>query len=130
MTEINEKIQELLLVSKLPIKGWSGLEKKMKQQDKLMDELKELARTNSTPLGRIIKFQMADSYAYYIISHLAKQKVVVNWIDYCDGWIDDRLGKVGTLDYSYVQNEIKREDYLDDLFIKQKIKVESNVQNI
>lgn len=50
-----------------------------------MDELKVLARKECTPLGRIIKFQMADSYAYYVISHLDKRNVVLNWIDYCDG---------------------------------------------
>jgi hypothetical protein len=120
MKEIQLKINELLEISKQDTSrnGFRGLFMKMNKQDKIMSELKTLARKENTPLGRIIKFQMADSYAYYVVSHLTKQKVVVTWIDYCDGWIDDRLGKTGVLEYNYVLSTIQHEDYCDALYEK------------
>lgn len=86
---------------------------KIKLQDELMDKLKELARKNNTLLGRIVKFQMADSYAYYVISKVNTKTVEVSWVDYCDGWIDNRLGKKGSLSINYVQPQIKFEDFIE-----------------
>lgn len=130
MKELKKKIQELIEVSKKDYKEFlkEGIEKgnfnllfgKINMQNKLMDEIKELAKENNTLLGRIVKFPHADSYAYYIVTKINKVTVRLTWLDYADAWIDDRCGYECNIDYSYVQETINGEDQLDYSFRKSK----------
>jgi hypothetical protein len=74
-SDIYMKVVELIKVSSenfdslLGVKdgGWSEkFHDKMKRQEKLMDELKVLAKARKTIYGRVLQFPMADSYALYI----------------------------------------------------------------
>ena len=90
----------------------------MALQEKLMDELTELAKQHKTLWGRILKFQMGDSYAVYVISKIKGDRVEVQWVKYCDGWSDDRLSFDNTLSVEYVNELIRREDALAKIFSK------------
>jgi hypothetical protein len=128
MEEIKKKIQELLDFSNTePEKGkdyWDKLNAKMKHQDVLIAELLTLARANKTLLGRTIRFRMADSYALYVITKLNAKTVQLTWLDYCDAWVDDRVGKQGTVSLSYA----KKQCDFDDMWAAQIAKKKENVQ--
>jgi hypothetical protein len=90
--------------------------RKMSRQDEMVDELRTLAMEQNTMLGRIMKFPMADSYALYVITHMKKNVAILKWVDYCDGWQDDRLGLGGPLPLSYVEERIRGEDSISKIF--------------
>lgn len=113
MKELQLKIQELISISQKEASGWDELEAKIKEQDKLIDELKAMARANKTFIGRTLKFPMADSYALYVITAVLKGNVRVQWLDYCDGWQDGRLGNAGNVAINYASGVLNLEDYLD-----------------
>jgi len=130
ISDIILKIQELMKVSNqnldqyLGIKGggWNDkFDAKMKRQEELMDELNEMAKAKGTILGRTLQFPMADSYALYLITKVSKTQVVVHWLDWCDAWQDDRLGKCGVLPYDYAFEKVRGRDALNELFSKKKI---------
>lgn len=100
--------------------AWKAYMKKTQELDVLMDELKALARKEKTLLGRIIKFPVADGYAIYVITKVNKARVKIEWIDYADGWVDDRCGKAALLDINYATEKIAGEDALEKLFSKSK----------
>jgi len=128
MEEIKKKIQELLDVSNTePKEGkdyWDKLEAKMKHQDVLIAELLVLARANKTLLGRTHRFGMADSYALYLITKVNAKTVQLTWLDYCDAWVDDRVGKQGNVALTYAKQQCD----FDDLWAAQIAKKKSNVQ--
>jgi hypothetical protein len=117
---IQEKIQELMSVSEKDFNefgtGWQAVKAKLALQDKAIDELKELAKTNNTLLGRIIKFPHADSYAMYVITKVNKKYVRIDWLDYCDGWVDERCGKAAFIEKEYALQKTQGEDALSKLF--------------
>jgi len=120
---IPELIQELLDYSAKEVdysKGFDESIKKMKMQDAMMKVLVVFAKIGHTLLGRTIQFQSHDSYALYIITKVNKKTVEVTWIDYCDGWVDDRIGKTGTLTLDYAQKEIAWRDKLNVMFSAKK----------
>ncbi len=125
MEEIKKKIRQLLELSNTEpttngVTNWDKLEAKMKQQDTLIEELKVLARAQKTLLGRTHRFPMADSYALYLVTKVNAKTVQLTWLDYCDGWQDDRVGKLGNVSKSYVQSRVN----FDDLWA---VKPKSNV---
>lgn len=118
--ELKQKIDELLSLNEEF--SWDGdnaserFDARMKRQETLIDELRELAIENNTLLGRQLKFQMADSHALYIVTKVFKNQVQVTWIDWCDGWQDDRIGYQGNLPIDYVQQTVQGEDKMRVLF--------------
>ena len=92
--------------------AFDSCERKQTRQDEMISEIRTLAMEQNTMLGRTIKFQMADSYALYVVTYVKKNIAVVQWLDYMDGWQDDRLGIKGTLPLSYVKERIQWEDSL------------------
>lgn len=80
-------INTLLKMNDKPI---GNIMTNMERQTKLMNSLNKNAFDNdNTKLGRIVKTQYADSYAYYVITKVLPTKVKVEWIDFCDGWQND-----------------------------------------
>jgi hypothetical protein len=82
----------------------------MKQQDALQIELIALARANRTLYGRMVRFPHADSYALYVVTKVNKKTVQLTWVDYCDGWVDDRLGTLGSISIQYVKDKCDFDD--------------------
>jgi hypothetical protein len=126
METLNDKITELLKVSseKGIEDGINVLLAKMKRQEKLMDELKTLADTQNTIMGRIVKIPHLDSHAYYIITKVNKNTVRIKWINYCDGGIDDRYGSnESSMDIIYAIRAIAREDAAMRIFGNKTINV-------
>ena len=114
------KIAELLRLQEkdAPV-GWDNFSEHMKKQEKLMDELTEFARKHKTLIGRTMKFQVADSYALYLITHVNKSSVQVAWIDWCDGWTDEMIEAYGrTIPLAFAKQKVYREDALAKLFSK------------
>ena len=122
MEQIKTKIKELLSYNDVePVYTFgsndpNSLDKIMKRQEELQEELDELAKANDTILGRQIKFPMADSYAYYIITKVNKKTVEITWVKYCDAWQDKRAGYCANLDIEYATAEVKGQDRLAELF--------------
>lgn len=125
MSETNKmlsKIEELIAMNDIePIhsfnstspNSWRNL---LKQQDKLMDEIEELAIKHNTILGRIVKFPMGDGYAIYIITKVNKKSARLTWVKYCDAWQDDRIGYEANVDIDYVKQKVAQRDALNKLF--------------
>lgn len=128
MKRIQQKIKELLAYNNIePIYEFTernenpnGLMAIMERQETLLNELRVLARKNCTILGREIKFQMADSYAVYVVTKVGEKHCEVTWVRWCDAWQDDRLGTQGLLDTAYVMQKTKQEDAMELLFSKNK----------
>ena len=88
----------------------------MDYQNSLMNECERLAKEKGTLLGRIIRFPMADSYAYYIITKVNKKTVKLNWINFCDGYMDRRIGEEGLIDIDYALDDVHGQDMLSEIF--------------
>jgi hypothetical protein len=115
-SDIIIKLRELKQVSERPIEDFVDLRSKIDIQDRIIDELADLARAEGTLLGRTLRFPFADSYSHYMVTGIAKGIVTIEWINYQDGWVDDRLGKKGTLPLSYVEEKLRGEDILRNIF--------------
>ena len=123
MKAIQNKIKELLAVLAFEAdytRGFDSLGEKMKKQEVLMEELVELAKAQKTLLGRTIKFPHADSHALYLITKVNKKTVQLDWIDWCDAWVDDRCGKRCSLDLNYATRDVRGQDAMAELFGKRK----------
>ncbi len=118
MKEIEMLIKDFLLYSSTANAGggWEGIKEKLSKQDKYIYDLKELAKQNNTLLGRIITFPMADSSAMYVITKINKKSVRLTWVDYCDGWVDSRLGKLGSVNMWYAKQMIDNQDMIEKIF--------------
>lgn len=115
-SDIIIKLRELKHVSERPIEDFVDHKSKIEIQDRIINELAELSRAEGTLVGRHLRFPFADSYCHYMVTGIAKGIVTVEWIDYQDGWVDDRLGKKGTLPLSYVEEKLRGEDVLKRIF--------------
>lgn len=125
MKVIKLKIKELIKVSAEKTIGREEFNAQMKRQEELINELKVLAKAKSTLLGRIIQFPCADSYALYLVVQVNVRSVVVYWLNWCDGWQDDRLGVGGSLSLKYAQESIWGRDRMEDFFSKKHVKEEA-----
>ena len=120
------KLNELVAINKIEPEYKFGsndpnsLDNIMKRQEKLIDELKTLAKQHNTILGRTIKFPMADSYALYVITKVNKNTVQVTWLKYCDAWVDDRLGYRGSLSFDYASRDVRGQDALEEMFSRKR----------
>jgi hypothetical protein len=116
--EIEPRMNKLLKLSKeTPNKeGFDDSINHSRVMSAVMDELEEKCREANAMTGRIIRFQHADSYAFYLVTKVMKTRCKVQWIDYMDGWVDDRIGKKGSLDIDIVHGLILRDDQLKKLF--------------
>lgn len=116
MEQIKAKVQELLAMNAIEpeytygSKSENSLNNIMKRQDVLIKEIKAIARTNNTLLGRTVRFPMADSYAVYVVTKVNAKTVQVTWIRYCDAWQDDRLGEKGSISKEFAQSKIDFDD--------------------
>jgi rhamnogalacturonyl hydrolase YesR len=79
----------------------------MANQERLMITIEKNSVALKTLLGRILTFNFANGYSYYIITKVNKKTVKVQWLDYADGWMDKYLGKGGYLDIEYVTEKLK-----------------------
>jgi len=133
MEQIYAKVNELLQVSKVDLIGdkdfLNKFNKKMKEQERLIDELRVLARQNNTLIGRTVKFPMADSYALYLVTSDGKKTVQLKWLNYCDGWVDDRCGYACRISREYVQNQVNFNDKWSDMAEARKKEVQNNLLN-
>ena len=122
MKELKGKIKELLAYNDLEPEYTFGsdnqnsIDKIMHRQEAIQDEIDALAKANDTILGRQIKFPMADSYAYYIITKVNKKTVEITWVKYCDAWQDSRAGYCSNLNFDYANQQVKGQDALAELF--------------
>jgi hypothetical protein len=116
MKNINQLIKKLFTVSDKIVNGWPDMEKKMKEQDDLLDELEKESKGQKTLLGGIVRFPMADSYAIYVVTKVNKKTATLKWLDYCDGWVDSRCGKECSISLNYVENHINGKRKLDEIF--------------
>ena len=116
------KIKELLAYNDIePEYSWgsdsqNSIDKIMKRQEAIQGEIDNLARELGTLMGRQIKFPVADSYAYYVITKVTTTQVQITWVRYCDAWQDDRTGYQGMLNRDYAAQKVKGEDALMELF--------------
>lgn len=116
------KIKELLAYNDIEpeysygSQSQNSLDRIMKRQDAIQGEINNLARELDTLMGRQIKFQMADSYAYYVITKVTTTQVQITWVRYCDAWVDDRAGYQSMLNRDYAAQQVKGEDTLAELF--------------
>lgn len=119
METIKAKIKELLEVSSPNLIGDKDFSKKfdakMKRQEELIAELIPLCRAQKTLLGRTVRFPMADSYALYLVTKENPKTVELTWLDYCDAWVDDRLGYKGSISRDYVQKQTDFNDHWSDM---------------
>lgn len=116
MKNITDLIKGLFKVSKEVPKGWKAMLDKTRRMDDLMKELEQESKEQDTLLGGIVRFPMADSYAVYVVTKVNKNTVKLEWLDYCDGWVDDRCGKECNANIVYVYNHINGRRKLAEMF--------------
>jgi len=123
--KIVTKINALLAFNSIiPVFDFSKKSKKdpnrfdniMKAQEKLINELKVIAKANKTLLGRVMHFPLADSYALYVITEINATNVQVSWIRWNDAWQDDRLGDAGSLPLEYAEQQVCSKDRIEEYF--------------
>ena len=125
MSTLQQKLNELRWTARLPMEefkregdqGFDDYLRKSDTLDQLFNELESMSREQDTLVGRCVSFPVMDGKANYVITHVLpeKGKVVVEWIDYDEAYIDDRLGERGILDLEYVQNRLEWEDSLKSM---------------
>ena len=129
METIKKKIKQLLDVSSIDLlskehigkPNWGQMfDKRMKEQEDLMDELKALAKASKTIIGRVIRLQRCDGYALYLITNVAKNKATVQWLNWCDGYIDEVLDTGCELPVEKAYGFIRQQDVLEEMFSKTK----------
>jgi hypothetical protein len=124
MKTLKAKIRKLLAMNDIElVYTWgsddpNSIDKVMKRQEQLQEEIDELARANDTILGRQIKFPMGDGYAYYVITKVNKRSVEITWVKYCDAWQDSRAGYQSLLDFDYANQQVRGQDKLAEMFSK------------
>jgi hypothetical protein len=133
METIKLKIKELLKFNDIDI--FDSFQRKnddplhfdniMKTQETLMEELKTLAKTNNTLLGRTIQFPMADSYALYVVTKVGARTVEITWVKYCDGHQDDRAGYCSNLNRTYAEQQVFGKDRFEEYLEKRKLETQS-----
>lgn len=117
--EVEPRMKELLALNRVDTtkmgfgEDWK---KHMNLQNTLINELEEHAFNARSMTGRFIKFPHADSFALYLIVKVNKTTCRLQWIDYMDGWVDDRLGESGSLPIDYVHSDICGQDNMKKLF--------------
>jgi len=116
MYEIHRLIRLLFLISNEEAKSWDEMKVKIRKQDKFMDALDKLGVELDTLLGGVVKFPMADSYAYYIVTKVNKKTVKLTWLDYCDQWVDQRVGKGSLINIDFARQHIEGKRKLAELF--------------
>ena len=119
--KLKTKIAKLIAMNDITIEHPDfgiKFDEKMKKQEDLINELKADAKALGTILGRTVRFQMADSYALYIITKVTKNTATLTWLDWCDAWQDDRIGYEGKVDFEYALRQVTGEDKLNELFSK------------
>ena len=118
------KVQELLKISAPDLIGdkdfLQKFDAKYKRQNDLIAELIPMARQHKTLLGRTVRFPMADSYALYLVTKVNPKTVELTWLNWCDAWVDDRLGYKGSIDKAYVQRQKDFDDLWSDEGEKQR----------
>lgn len=68
-------------------------------------------------VGKLIKFQVADGYAYYVIARVNKKTVKLEWRGFSmDRYVEPVLGFEGTMDKERLEQIIGFEDNLTSLF--------------
>jgi hypothetical protein len=123
-SDITIKSKELLAINEIePVytfgsKDPNSFDNIIKRQEKLMNELEELAVQHKTILGRVIRFPMGDSYAFYLVTKINKTSARLTWIRFCDAWQDDRIGYEANVDLKYVMQKVKQLDALNAMFSK------------
>ena len=120
--QLKGKIKELLAYNDIEPEynfgsdNQNSIDKIMKRQEAIQGEIDNLAIELDTLMGRQIKFPMADSYAYYIITKVNKKTVEITWVKYCDAWQDQRAGYCSNLNFDYANQQVKGQDALAKLF--------------
>lgn len=117
--EVKPRMEELLAMNRIDAsKMGFGEEwrKHYKRQETLINELEEHAYNARSMTGRFIKFPHADSFALYMVQRVNKKSCRLVWIDWMDGWVDDRLGEAGSLPIDYVHGDICGQDRMKELF--------------
>lgn len=129
MEELINKINAFLQFSNAETKNYDfgALGAKMKKQDEMLAEIEALAKANNTLLGRNIQFPHADSYAQYIIVAVRPRTVVLAWFDYCDGWVDDRVGYVGSVPLKWATQHVAGRDHMAEIFAKRQTNYPSEI---
>lgn len=118
-SEIKPRINELLQLNDWDWKKNNNIDefqKRMARQNQLIKELEEHAYDARSMEGRVIRFHMADSYALYLVVKVNKTTCRLQWLNWGDGWMDDRLGKQGSLPINFVHNNICQQDQVKKIF--------------
>jgi hypothetical protein len=76
----------------------------------IVNELKILSKENNTILGRVIKFSVNDSYAYYVIVNIRDVNVDIVWLDYGKGYQNLKFTEFDTIPFDYANEKVQKED--------------------
>lgn len=90
------------------------------KMDRQMEELTAndtTAEEAGTLVGRYIRESIADGYAYYVVTEEYPRTVIVEHVDYCDGYRIPMIESMdGMIPVKYVRENIARRDSWEKLF--------------
>lgn len=68
-------------------------------------------------VGKLVKFQVADGYAFYKVTKIGKNICELTWLDlHPDGWKEPTLGSHGILSTERLKEHINFQENLDNAF--------------
>ena len=90
---------------------------KLDQEWKVITNADAAAKAKGTLIGRYIEVSHADSAAYYRVEKVNKKTVVVDHIDFCDGWTIPMIESMGRkIPLNYVLENIEFRDKMTEFF--------------
>lgn len=69
-------------------------------------------------VGKIVRFQVADNYAFYKIVKIKPKNTKLKWIDIGDGYVEEVLGKNGVMPTDRLRVIVERDERIAELFKK------------
>ncbi len=94
-----------------------------KQECALLDELGKISdslKSQGLVPGRMVKYQVADGYAHYVVVSVSPQVSYLRHVPFLDGYQSPAVGRDGAILTSTLRDHLQYEDKLGDLFSKKK----------
>ena len=95
--------------------AWETMLEESQKKEKAMEVKDEIARKVGTLVGRYIRQQIADGYAYYEIIRENKKSVRIQHLNIGDAWVIPYWGSEATIDKKFAEDCLARRDRWSEL---------------
>lgn len=94
------------------LKEFKEYEERFKQEKTKSDKLPK-----GLVLGKLVRFQVGDGYAYYKVTRVGKRTSELTWLNlHPDEWQEQTLGKKGVMSTKQLEATINYQEKLAEIF--------------